>query len=66
MKLVLRLVVTLTRSSSSNAHFAEYMSYVLCEVIALAKAGKIKHKIQKFPLSEIYETIQLLKSGCIY
>ena len=35
----------------------------LCEVIELAKAGKIKHNIQKFPLSEINEAIQLLKNG---
>jgi alcohol dehydrogenase, propanol-preferring len=35
----------------------------LCEVIELAKAGKIKHYIQKFPLSEINEAIQLLKNG---
>lgn len=37
----------------------------LCEVIELAKAGKIKHNIQKFPLSEINEAIQLLKNGKI-
>ena len=35
----------------------------LCEVIELAKAGKIKHNIQKFPLSEINEAIQRLKNG---
>ena len=35
----------------------------LCEVIELAKAGKIKHNIQKFPLSEINEAIQILKNG---
>ena len=35
----------------------------LCEVIELAKAGKIKHNIQKFPLSEINEAMQLLKNG---
>ena len=37
----------------------------LCEVIELAKAGKIKHNIQKFPLSEINDAIQLLKDGKI-
>jgi alcohol dehydrogenase, propanol-preferring len=37
----------------------------LCEVIELAKAGKIKHNIQKFRLSEINEAIQLLKNGKI-
>lgn len=37
----------------------------LCEVIELAKAGKIKHNIQKFPLSDINEAIQLLKNGQI-
>jgi D-arabinose 1-dehydrogenase-like Zn-dependent alcohol dehydrogenase len=31
----------------------------------LAKAGKIKHRIQKFPLSEINEAIQLLRNGQI-
>jgi alcohol dehydrogenase, propanol-preferring len=35
----------------------------LSEVIELAKAGKIKHNIQKFPLSEINKAIQLLKNG---
>jgi alcohol dehydrogenase, propanol-preferring len=35
----------------------------LSEVIELAKAGKIKHNIQKFPLSEINQAIQLLKNG---
>ena len=37
----------------------------LCEVIELAKAGKIKHNIQKFRLSEINEAIKLLKNGKI-
>jgi alcohol dehydrogenase, propanol-preferring len=37
----------------------------LSEVIELAKANKIKHNIQKFPLSEINEAIGLLKSGRI-
>jgi alcohol dehydrogenase, propanol-preferring len=35
----------------------------LSEVIELAKANKIKHNIQKFPLSEINESIGLLKKG---
>jgi alcohol dehydrogenase, propanol-preferring len=35
----------------------------LSEVIELAKANKIKHNIQKFPLSEINEAIGLLKKG---
>jgi alcohol dehydrogenase, propanol-preferring len=35
----------------------------LSEVIELAKANKIKHNIQKFPLSEINDAIQLLKKG---
>jgi propanol-preferring alcohol dehydrogenase len=37
----------------------------LREVIELAKTGKIKHSIQKFPLSEINEAIQHLKNGKI-
>jgi alcohol dehydrogenase, propanol-preferring len=37
----------------------------LREVIELAKTGKIKHSIQKFPLNEINEAIQLLKNGKI-
>jgi propanol-preferring alcohol dehydrogenase len=37
----------------------------LSEVIELAKANKIKHNIQKFPLAEINEAIRLLKSGRI-
>jgi alcohol dehydrogenase, propanol-preferring len=37
----------------------------LREVIELAKTGKIKHSIQKFPLNEINEAIQLLKNGRI-
>ena len=35
----------------------------LCEVIELAKAGKIKHNKQKFSLSEINAAIKLLRSG---
>jgi alcohol dehydrogenase, propanol-preferring len=37
----------------------------LREVIELAKTGKIKHSIQKFPLNEVNEAIQLLKNGRI-
>jgi propanol-preferring alcohol dehydrogenase len=37
----------------------------LREVIELAKTGKINHSIQKFPLNEINEAIQLLKNGKI-
>lgn len=37
----------------------------LREVIELAKTGKIKHNIQKFPLNEINEAIQLLKNNKI-
>ncbi|HZB73566.1 MAG TPA: NAD(P)-dependent alcohol dehydrogenase [Nitrososphaeraceae archaeon] len=37
----------------------------LREVIELAKTGKIKHSIQKFPLNEINEAIQHLKNGKI-
>jgi propanol-preferring alcohol dehydrogenase len=37
----------------------------LREVIELAKIGKINHSIQKFPLNEINEAIQLLKNGKI-
>jgi alcohol dehydrogenase, propanol-preferring len=37
----------------------------LCEVIELAKAGKIKHNIQKFSLIEINTALQLLKNGKI-
>ena len=37
----------------------------LCEVIELAKRGKIKHSIQKFALDDINEAITLLRDGQI-
>ena len=35
----------------------------LCEVIELAKQGKIKHTVNSFHLSAINEAISLLRSG---
>ena len=37
----------------------------LCEVIELAKQGKITHSIQEFPLSEINNVIDMLRDGQI-
>jgi propanol-preferring alcohol dehydrogenase len=37
----------------------------LREVIELAKKGKIKHQIRKFPLSRVNEAIDLLRAGNI-
>jgi alcohol dehydrogenase, propanol-preferring len=37
----------------------------LCEVIELAKKGKIKHQVHKFPLSKVNEAIDLLRAGNI-
>jgi propanol-preferring alcohol dehydrogenase len=37
----------------------------LHEVIELAKKGKIKHQILKFPLSRVNEAIDLLRAGNI-
>jgi propanol-preferring alcohol dehydrogenase len=34
----------------------------LAEVIELAKQGKVKHNIQRFPLVEINNVIELLRS----
>ena len=56
-----------------RAVLQEYQAYGLLwgnyselrEVIELAKTGKINHSIQKFPLNEINEAIQLLKNGKI-
>jgi alcohol dehydrogenase, propanol-preferring len=35
----------------------------LCEVIELAKQGKISHSIQEFPLSEINKVADMLRNG---
>jgi alcohol dehydrogenase, propanol-preferring len=35
----------------------------LCEVIELAKQGKISHSIQEFPLSEINKVLDMLRNG---
>lgn len=35
----------------------------LCEVIELAKQGKISHNIQEFPLSEINRAVDMLRNG---
>jgi alcohol dehydrogenase, propanol-preferring len=35
----------------------------LCEVIELAKQGKISHSIQQFPLSEINKVADMLRNG---
>jgi alcohol dehydrogenase, propanol-preferring len=35
----------------------------LCEVIELAKQGKVKHTVRSFPLDAINEAIKLLRSG---
>ena len=37
----------------------------LREVIELAKKGKIKHQVHKFPLSKVNEAIDLLRAGRI-
>lgn len=37
----------------------------LCEVIELAKKGKITHQLHKFPLSKVNEAIDLLRAGNI-
>jgi alcohol dehydrogenase, propanol-preferring len=37
----------------------------LCEVIELAKQGKITHNLQEFPLSEINNVIDMLRAGQI-
>jgi alcohol dehydrogenase, propanol-preferring len=37
----------------------------LCEVIELAKKGKIKHCIRKLSLSEVKDAIDLLRTGNI-
>jgi alcohol dehydrogenase, propanol-preferring len=37
----------------------------LCEVIELAKQGKISHSIQEFPLTEINEVVDKLRNGQI-
>jgi propanol-preferring alcohol dehydrogenase len=37
----------------------------LCEVIELAKKGKIKHYIQKFSLPKVNDAVELLRTGNI-
>lgn len=47
-------------------HFSLWGNYnELCEVIELAKQGKISHSIQEYPLSEINNVVDMLRNGQI-
>ena len=50
--------------SEYQVHFSLWGNYnELCEVIELAKQGKISHSIQEFPLSEINKVVDMLRNG---
>jgi alcohol dehydrogenase, propanol-preferring len=52
--------------SEYQVHFSLWGNYnELCEVIELAKQGKISHNIQEFALTEINNVIDMLRNGQI-
>ena len=48
---------------AKSISFSLHLHNELCEVIELAKQGKISHSIQEFPLSEINRVADMLRNG---